>query len=532
MNTLFIFHNLDLLSVGFAVTATVVLGFAVYFNNPKSITNKALLWFALVTAVWGTVNYLNYQTQNPTYVLWLIRLVMFFAAWQAYTIFLFMYVFPRENVSLPILVRHYLIPTVIITSILTLTPFVFSGINLAPPGQVSQPIPNWGIVIFGIVTVSLVISGIVLFLRKFFTATPDDRQRFWFILIGSGLMFLLIIVFNFIAVVIFNTTRFIPLGALFVFPFIAFTSYAILKHRLFNVRAVWAGILVFLLAMASFSEVILARELALIIYRSSILILVLVFGVLLIRGIMREVEQKEQLEIINKKLEELNRLKSEFLSFASHQVKAPMAVVKGYAELIYEGIENVPEQAKDFAKKIKESVDNLLVLIEEFMDYRRIEEGKIEFNFEKLDIISLIREMVEKLKLLATEKNLSLDFESKFDSLVINVDKLRFSQVIQNLIDNAIKYTKEGWVKVKVDQKDNEVLISVSDSGVGMSKELQEKLFGQFVRDPSIKKEIRGTGLGLYIAKHIIEAHKGKIWAESEGIGKGSTFYIKLPMGQ
>jgi two-component system phosphate regulon sensor histidine kinase PhoR len=164
------------------------------------------------------------------------------------------------------------------------------------------------------------------------------------------------------------------------------------------------------------------------------------------------------------------------------------------------------------------------------MDYRRIEEGKLEFNFEKVDIISLIREIVEKMKLLAMEKNLSLDFESKFDSLILNVDKLRFSQVIQNLIDNAIKYTKEGWVKVKIDKENNEVLISVSDSGIGMSKELQQKLFGQFVRDPSIKKEIRGTGLGLYIAKHIVEAHKGKIWAESEGIGKGSTFYIKLPI--
>jgi signal transduction histidine kinase len=107
---------------------------------------------------------------------------------------------------------------------------------------------------------------------------------------------------------------------------------------------------------------------------------------------------------------------------------------------------------------------------------------------------------------------------------------LRFSQVIQNLIDNAIKYTKEGWIKVKVDKEDSEVLISVSDSGIGMSKELQQKLFGQFVRDPAIKKEIHGTGLGLYITKHIVEAHHGKIWAESEGINKGSTFYIKLPI--
>jgi signal transduction histidine kinase len=306
-------------------------------------------------------------------------------------------------------------------------------------------------------------------------------------------------------------------------PFILSVSYGIVRFRFLGIRLTASIIFITILLILTVANLFQAHELSDIIFRLLILTGLIIVSFFLINSIYSEVEYRE-------KLEELNRLKSEFLSFASHQVKAPMAVVKGYAELIFEGIENVPEQAKDFAKKIKESVDNLLVLIEEFMDYRRIEEGKLEFNFEKLDIISLIREIVEKMKLLAMEKNLSLDFESKFDSLVMNVDKLRFSQVIQNLIDNAIKYTKEGWIRVKVDKEDNEVLISVSDSGIGMSKELQQKLFGQFVRDPSIKKEIRGTGLGLYIAKHIIEAHKGKIWAESEGVGKGSTFYIKLPI--
>jgi signal transduction histidine kinase len=334
---------------------------------------------------------------------------------------------------------------------------------------------------------------------------------------------MLVIIFNFIFPNILGIKKFIDYGSVFMLPFILSVSYGIVQFRFLNIRLTASIIFITILLILTVVNLFQAHELSEIIFRLLILIGLIIVSFFLINSIYSEVEYRERLE-------ELNRLKSEFLAFASHQVKAPMAVVKGYAELIYEGIENVPEQAKDFAKKIKESVDNLLVLIEEFMDYRRIEEGKLEFNFEKLDIISLIREIVEKMKLLAMEKNLSLDFESKFDSLVMNVDKLRFSQVIQNLIDNAIKYTKEGWIKVKVDKKDNEVLISVSDSGIGMSKELQQKLFGQFVRDPSIKKEIRGTGLGLYIAKHIVEAHKGKIWAESEGIGKGSTFYIKLPI--
>jgi histidine kinase len=116
------------------------------------------------------------------------------------------------------------------------------------------------------------------------------------------------------------------------------------------------------------------------------------------------------------------------------------------------------------------------------------------------------------------------------EQCLIKVDKMRFSQVIQNLIDNAIKYTNQGWVKVSLQKENNSVLITVADSGIGMSKELQQKLFGEFVRDPSIKKEIRGTGLGLYIAKYIVETHQGKIWAESEGEGKGSKFYVRIPL--
>jgi signal transduction histidine kinase len=366
----------------------------------------------------------------------------------------------------------------------------------------------------------LVCIGVAILFNNFLKSSDKNKRlKYFVVLITSILSFS----GGFTNFFLWYDIPVIPWGNLLVGFFPIIFGWATLQTRLFNIRLLAAEFFIYLINVVSFVRIFYYKNNLELIFNLFFGLLLLIFSIMLLRSIIKEVEQRE-------KLEELNRLKSEFLAFASHQVKVPMAVVKGYAELIYEGIENVPEQAKDFAKKIKESVDNLLVLIEEFMDYRRIEEGKLEFNFEKVDIISLIREIVEKMKLLAMEKNLSLDFASKFDSLVMNVDKLRFSQVIQNLIDNAIKYTKEGWIKVKVEKEDNEVLISVSDSGIGMSKELQQKLFGQFIRDPSIKKEIRGTGLGLYIAKHIVEAHHGKIWAESEGIGKGSTFYIKLPI--
>jgi signal transduction histidine kinase len=511
--------------LGIFIISIVVLGFIVYFANPKSVTNRAFLFIAVSSVLFGIFNFLYHQPGLNNLALWFLRIHMFFAVWYAFSIFYLYYVFPKESVFYSKFFKFFLVPWVVFVSILTLTPLVFERITFfKPDGTIGEVKTNFGIALFGITVTSFLLSFFVGFIKKIYQ-TKDKLLRFQYILIflGAFITFGLHIYFNFVLPNFYNNIRYTNLAVVYSFPFIFFTALAIFRYRFLGIRVILTDLFILILLVLSAIQILSAVSFMEIILRLVILILILIFGVTTIRSIRKEVEYRE-------KLEELNRLKSEFLAFASHQVKAPMAVVKGYAELIYEGIENVPEQAKDFAKKIKESVDNLLVLIEEFMDYRRIEEGKIEFNFEKLDIISLIREIVEKMKLLAMEKNLNLDFESKFDSIVMNVDKLRFSQVIQNLIDNAIKYTKEGWIKVKVDKEDNEVLISVSDSGIGMSKELQQKLFGQFVRDPSIKKEIRGTGLGLYIAKHIIEAHNGKIWAESEGIGKGSTFYIKLPI--
>jgi len=511
--------------LGVSIINIVIIGFIVYSANTKSVTSRAFLFIAVAAVLFGIFNFLYNQAGLNNLALWFLRIHMLFAVWYAFSIFYLYYVFPKESVSYSKFLKFFLVPWVVFVSILTLTPLVFERIiSFKPDGTIGEVKTNFGIALFGITVASFLLSFFVGFIKKIYQ-TKDKLLRLQYVLIflGAFITFGLHIFFNFILPNFYNNSRYTNLAGVYSFPFIFFTALAIFRYRFLGIRVILTDLFILILLVLSAIQILSAASFIEIILRLVILILILIFGMITIRSIRKEVEYRE-------KLEELNRLKSEFLAFASHQVKAPMAVVKGYAELIADGIENVPEQAKDFAKKIKESVDNLLVLIEEFMDYRRIEEGKIELNLEEVEIVSFVRKIAENLRPLAEKKKLQLIFENSLVEGFVKVDKVRFSQVVQNLIDNSIKYTQEGFVKVYIEKKQNDAIICVSDSGVGMSKEFQQKLFGQFVRDESVKKEFRGTGLGLYIAKYIVEAHHGKIWAESDGLGKGSKFYIAIPL--
>ena len=263
------------------------------------------------------------------------------------------------------------------------------------------------------------------------------------------------------------------------------------------------------------------------------------FGLLLVRAITRAERARTDmlsmtmnLESANIKLMQLDKLKSEFLSFASHQIKAPMTVVKGYAQLITDGsFGAVSAPVQEIVEKIKLSSDRMIGLVDTFLNLRRIDEGKISYHMESLDVSALTAAIVDEMHQLADRKHLRLILEPAARTWTVTADSQHLRQVILNLIDNAIKYTDTGTVTVsmKAGEHPGTVRIDVTDTGRGISRELAPKLFEQFSRDQSVSKEIAGTGLGLYIAKQIIEAHKGHIWASSPGPNKGSTFSVELP---
>ena len=190
------------------------------------------------------------------------------------------------------------------------------------------------------------------------------------------------------------------------------------------------------------------------------------------------------------------------------------------------------EKQKEHLEKVYTSNERLIKLVEDLLIVSRIESGRLEFNFQPLALDNLTESMVKEFSQLAASKGLYLKYLKSEKSLpLVKADSLKIRQVIQNLIDNAIHYTKKGGATIRLKAEKNKVRFSIEDTGIGISSEEQVTLFEKFSRGKAVTKiHTEGTGLGLYLAAKLIEAHQGKIWMESEGKGKGSAFYFELPM--
>lgn len=230
-------------------------------------------------------------------------------------------------------------------------------------------------------------------------------------------------------------------------------------------------------------------------------------------------------------LEEALKVKSEFTSTVSHELRTPLAAIKEGIAIVSDGTAGgLNNEQKEFLDIAKRNVDRLARLINNILGFQKLEAGKATFSFEHEDVNEAVKEAVSTMASLADQKGLYLKFEPAKELPKIKFDRDKISQVLTNLISNAIKFTDNGGVIIKTDKGDNFVKVSVADTGPGIKKEDIPKLFRQFSQlEDGIKRKTGGTGLGLAISKEIIEKHKGKIWVDCE-YGKGSTFSFSLPI--
>lgn len=244
-------------------------------------------------------------------------------------------------------------------------------------------------------------------------------------------------------------------------------------------------------------------------------------------------ETTDKLKKANETLQELNKLKDEFVSLASHELRTPMTAIKGSLSTVLEGYAGeVPKEAKEFLTASYNENDRLIRLVNNLLNISRIESGRFSFAFEKVNIDELIAEVVSNLEIAAKEKHLFLRYERNNSIPQVMADSDKLKEVLINLIGNATKYTHEGGVLVKTEFSEGKVIVSITDTGHGISKEDQEILFQKFSRvQKEYSKQAGGTGLGLYICKKIIEGHKGEIWLQSE-VGQGSIFFFSVPVAQ
>ena len=317
-----------------------------------------------------------------------------------------------------------------------------------------------------------------------------------------------------------------------------YLGFLIVKFKEFNIKAFGAQALIFALIALIGSQFFYATNTASVILTAITLAITGIVGVNLMRSVKKEIDLRERiektekdLEIANSHLKELDIQKTEFISFATHRLRGPLTAVKGYASLLIEGdYGEMTDQVKDAIKVIYESTQSLLLIVGDYLNVSRMEQGRMKYDVAEFDLKTLVEDTVRELKPNLSYAGLTLDFESPKDNFLISADRGKIKEVVSNLIDNATKYTKKGGINIKLEKlNQDKCRLMIKDTGIGIPPEVMPKLFEKFSRAPDASKaNIMGTGLGLFVAKAIIEQHKGRIWAESEGSGKGSTFIVEL----
>lgn len=327
-------------------------------------------------------------------------------------------------------------------------------------------------------------------------------------------------------------------GPLTILPWSIATAYMATKHHIWEPRVVLSEVWALLLILAALASVSVNRGL----FEFIILGMVAVGSALLVNSVLKESEanaalrQKNiQLEKDKEELKKLDKMKDEFIDMATHELNTPITAIRGRLDMaIHENLSHLtPDQSK-FLEPVLADSSRLAEMVKDTLDVIQFDQKKIELHPVETDLNGFIKDVVLSFEKGIINRGNTLEFYGlKGEAPKIPLDQVRIKQVLENLIGNANKFTSKGKIIINSRLEDDRVIISVSDSGVGIAETDQEHLFEKFYQpgrfDSENPQEQQGTGLGLYICKSIIELHGGKIWLKSEK-GKGSNFAFLLPL--
>ena len=397
-------------------------------------------------------------------------------------------------------------------------------------------------IIYTIYFISLILFSYTRMIKTFIKMDKgkEIRLQLKLMIVGTLIPFVFGMFFDLILPIF--SYDYIWLGPIFGLMVVIVVVYSIYKHHLFDVKVITSEIftfalLLFILIRTITTEYPTERNANLVLFSLS-----LFFGFFLIRSVKKESDNKEKIEKLainlektNIRLKELDQKKSEFMSLATHQLRAPLTAMRGYSSMILDGTfgkVNNPE-VEDAIDKISRSTTDLVMIVEDYLNISRIEQGRMQYDFAIVNIAEMVENIIKEVHVSVESVGLHMNiYYDKDKQYKVNVDEGKIKQVLFNIIDNSIKYTPKGGIDIYIEEKpQGKVLIAIKDTGVGIKPEVLPSLFHKFTRAPDASKtNILGTGLGLYVADQILKAHNARAWAESEGEGKGSQFYVELSM--
>jgi signal transduction histidine kinase len=522
-----------------SVAISLVLSAIILFRGLKDTTSTLFFLISTTSALWGFGLIGFHLGLTPILGIDWLKTTHFAGVSITFFFLIFTVFFPRRTDSLKLLLPP--------TLLYLLNVFLVIGTDDIAASDVYGFGGAYNIgeyyILYALSTTFFLFLGSVFLANKLRCAqNQEEKNQIIYILLGAGFTSVLVFVSNllFPYLGVFHFTWLGPI--IFSLIFVGSVFVAILKHKLLNIKLVLTEVFVGVIVVLLLSEFILIESLYEFLLKGLTFVLVLFFSALLLRSVNEEIRSRERIEKLandlkaaNKQLRRMNALKTEFVSLATHQLRSPLAAIRGYVSMMLEGSYGpVDEKKRTPLERVFNATGTLAQIVQDFLDVSRVEQGNIKYDMRTFDFSNLVEEVVNERMPDIEQSKVSFSFDAPQDDVTqgayfVYGDRSKLKQVIMNLLDNALKYTKTGLIRIQLSSDEKNVVFSITDSGMGIEKAFLGGLFQKFERaDGADEVNVQGTGLGLYLARQIVEMHGGKIWAQSPGLGKGATFTVKL----
>ncbi|MDQ5901314.1 MAG: hypothetical protein QG580_29 [Patescibacteria group bacterium] len=377
-------------------------------------------------------------------------------------------------------------------------------------------------VFYGIQTLMLILVGIIG-IKKLNQEPQTDSSYKKKVLFGVSTLFSIFLFINVVSEItgVYTINIAIPIGMVVCVVLFALTA---VEYELFSFKFYRSEVLIYSSVALVGSLIFIPDD-----YSKNLIIISTLFALVLLGKTITSINKREAVHALslgnlNKKLKDLDEKKNEFLSLATHQLRSPLTSIKW-------GLDSIKNKySLETVTHLEKTAEDLIGTVNDLLDISKIEQGGMILKKEEFDFLDFIGRVVEEFKLSAEKKGLKIRFEFDHGNYLIRGDENKIRQVFVNLIDNAIKYTSKGEILVKLEHYPKKAVVRVIDTGPGISKEELNLLFDKFIRGAAGKASSSGSGLGLYLAKKIVDMHNGNICAHSSGVDKGSEFEVSLPL--
>lgn len=510
------------------VIVCVSFGLYLYLSGRSLLANRALLCAALLLSAWHVLDLVLWATESPQTVVFVWSIVNLIEP-AIYASFVYFVIVSGRGRDVGVWTKLGIIAPLLPTILLASSSWNVVGFNLLNCDRevIEGPLAYYNY---------LVEIGYAVWIAALGLAARRDTKRKHRVSIILSVLVLLVGLSLGNIVGSFSENWTIGQFGLFVIPIaMGAISYFMVQDRFVDRGQIRAAQILVIGLWLGVASILLIPSIEVVRYVVFLTLAVLAFvGYLLVRSFRREFEQRKQIENLAAELRVSNDQLSEFMSLATHEIRNPATVIKGTASSLMEGDYGVMlPTVRDAVQKMYIRAGDILTLGTQYLNKSKLELNQLSYSYTSFDLAKLVSDLVREAQSAAEQKGIAVRLGSDHvASCPIVADQGKIKEVVGNLIDNAIKYTPVGSVETAVTSDTKTARVRITDTGVGIPAATVPYLFKKFSRADAQKVNLLGTGLGLFLAKTFVEAHRGRITVQSAGEGRGSTFIIELPLRQ